>query len=48
MYKLDLFATWMSLYEGSGLFISEISEADRPEFNKIRFLGGRQYRKTYC
>ena len=46
-YKIDPIATWMSLREGSLLYISKISEADCAKFNKIMSLGGRQYRLRY-
>ena len=45
--KSVLLATWSSLHESSSLFVRENSEAGNAEFNRIRYLGGRQYRYKY-
>ena len=40
IYKIDLIATGISLCEGSSVYISETSEADRARFEKK--ISGRQ------
>ena len=43
-YIIDFIAYCMSLYEGCSLFIDKLSEAESANFNKIKSLGGGQYR----
>ena len=46
--KIDLIANWMSLHEGSLVFIGKFSEAGLTEFNKIEAPGGRAALLKYC
>ena len=48
IYKIDLFGTQMSPYEGILLFISIVSEDDHAKLNKIRSLRVTLYLLKLC